>query len=105
MSETDDFNYDEPWAMFADEDEPWKDLDRLLKWEEKLDTQAELGDAFGCSPSTISYWLDKARDNPEVGDGGEDIECRDCGGETPGQNVICDDCLDKLRHEDSKAEA
>lgn len=108
MSEAQDLSYDEPWPMFADEDEPWKDLDRLLKWEAKMDTQMELGDAFGCSPSTISYWLDKARDevDPEYDD--EELRCEYfavCGNhmDHPSSGV-CTVCLDLMRHNDAADE-
>lgn len=102
MSQTQDLSYDEPWDMFAEEEEPWKDLDRLLEWEGKLDTQMELGDAFGCSPSTISYWLDKAKDEVEPEYDDEELHCRYhdvCGNLCPGlKNGICDVCLDLARH-------
>lgn len=93
-----DFDFSEPWDIFADEDKPWTDLDRLAKWNEKLGTQAELGDAFGCHPSTISYWLDKI-DDSKPDEAAEEIDCLQCGGDTPGFNLICDDCLDQLRED------
>jgi hypothetical protein len=102
MSKTQDLSYDEPWDMFAEEEHPWKDLDRLLEWEGKLDTQMELGDAFGCSPSTISYWLDKAKDEVEPEYDDEELHCRYhdvCGNLAPGpKNHICRVCLDLARH-------
>lgn len=105
MSEAQDLSYDEPWPMFADEEEPWKDLDRLLKWEEKMDTQMELGDAFGCSPSTISYWLDKARDEVEPEYDDEELQCNYfevCGNLAASPKMgVCDVCLDVMRHNDS----
>lgn len=108
MSKTDDLNYDEPWAMFKDEEEPWKDLNRLLDWEERLDTQMELGDAFGCSPSTISYWLDKARDEVEPEYDDEERQCEYfsvCGNlmDHPSSGV-CTVCLDLMRHNDTADE-
>jgi hypothetical protein len=100
-----EYDYSEPWSMFAGEEQPWKNLNRLLKWDEKMDTQKEMGDAFGCSPSTISYWLQKAKSDPNVHlEDGSGIQCERCDGETPGHNVICNDCLDGVRDRDAGAE-
>lgn len=102
MSQAQDLSYDDPWPMFSDEEEPWKDLERLLKWEQKMDTQMELGDAFGCSPSTISYWLDKAKDEVEPDPDEEDLHCEFhdvCDNLAPGvNNSLCIVCLDLARH-------
>jgi len=101
MSKT-EHDYTEPWPIFQDEDEPWKDMDRLLKWEDKMDTQMELGDAFGCSPSTISYWLGKARDEVEPEWSDKELQCDHfevCGNLAPGpNNATCIVCLDLMRH-------
>jgi hypothetical protein len=92
----DEFDFTEPWDIFADENQPWKDLDRLLELDEKMETQNEVADALGCSPSTISYWLQKARDSREAGLD-QDNPCfynEVCGNEAPGpNNGACDDCL------------
>lgn len=103
MSE--DPNYDDPWPMYADEEEPWKDLERLLKLEQKMETQMEMGSALGCTPSTISYWLSKAHDDPDIHlEDGADIFCENCDGETPRFETICPDCLDDLRERDRVAD-
>lgn len=105
MSQAKDLSYDEPWPMFSDEDEPWKDLERLLKWDGKMDTQKEMGDAFGCTPSTISYWLNKARDEVEPEYDDEELQCSHfevCGNLGPSPvNGICTVCLDLMRHNQS----
>lgn len=97
-----DLDFSEPWDLYDDEEEPWKDRERILELEKKMDTQVEIGDALGCTPSTISYWLRKFHDEEEdvVGEG---IECRDCGAETAGRCKICDGCLDNLRERDREA--
>lgn len=98
----DDCNFDEPWDIFADEDEPWKDLERLLKLDEKLDHQYEIADALGTSPSTISYWMDKAKEKRRQ----ERLEagtlCQVCeDAEVPGAGEACADCLDAARSADA----
>jgi hypothetical protein len=106
MSKTQQLSYDEPWPMYSDEDEPWKDLERLMKLDEKMDTQKEMGAALGCTPSTISYWLNKAQDEvePEVDE--EDLHCYHydaCGNLTPRiNNSVCIVCIDLGRHNQSQ---
>jgi len=106
-TDTDTYDFSEAWQMFQGEKEPWKDLDRLLKWEQKLDTQQEMADAFGCSPSTISYWLGKARTErrrQRLEAGELCVRCEE--NETPGgidsANRICDACLEEVRGRDRK---
>jgi len=105
MSET-DYDYESAWPMYSNEDEPWKNLERLLKLEEKMETQQEMGDALGCTPSTISYWLDKARDEVEIEPDEEELHCdyfEVCGNLTPGvNNGNCTVCLDLVRHNQSQ---
>lgn len=103
-----DLSGSSPWSMYEDEDEPWKDFERLLRLNEKLDHQYEIAHALGTSGSTISYWLDKAK-REELRDalrGGEICSrCED--EEVPGgdetANQLCETCVDELRHRDSNA--
>jgi transposase-like protein len=105
---TDSYDYTKPWALFQGEKEPWKDLDRLLEYYEKLDTQKAVGDAFGCTPSTISYWLEKAREQRREERRTAGVLCQRCeDAEVPGgtnaANDICNRCLDELRARDREA--
>jgi hypothetical protein len=98
----DDCDFDEPWPLYADEDEPWKDYERLLKLDAKFTYQYEVADALGTSPSTISYWLGKAKDEYQPEPDDERLKCdrfEACGNQTPGpNNGLCDVCLDLARH-------
>jgi len=102
----DEYDYSEPWPMFADEDEPWKDFDRLDRLEGQMDTQKEMAAALGCSPSTISYWLGKKADEYDPEPTEEQLKCdyyEVCGNETPGpNNGLCDLCLDLGRRRSSE---
>lgn len=105
MSKTEDLSFEEPWPMYDDEDEPWKDKDRLYKLRKQMDTQAEIGDALGCSPATISYWLKKFRKEDRVDEvDDEDLKCRYfsvCGNELIGRNNgVCELCIDLARKAD-----
>lgn len=94
-----------PWPMYADEEEPWKDHERMLKLDAKFDYQYEIAHVLGTTGSTVSYWLKKAKENytPEVTD--EDLKCEYfevCHNETPGpNNGCCDNCLAIVRHNNS----
>lgn len=107
MGETkarEDCDFDSPWDTFADEEEPWKDFERLLKLEEQMDYQYEIADALGTSPSTISYWLEKAHDEYQPEPDDEDLKCvyfDVCGNEVVAQsNAVCGVCLDLARRAD-----
>lgn len=97
----DEFDYDEPWPLFADEDEPWKDRERLFRLLNEMPTQKHVGDALGCSPSTIGYWKGKFEDQIVAEAIDEDSKCEYydvCENETPGGlGEICDLCLDLAR--------
>lgn len=103
MSST-EHDYTEPWAVFQDEDEPWKNRSRLFKLLDQMETQAEVGDALGCTPTTISYWKNKYEEEirEEITD--EDMRCphfETCGNEMPSpRNGICNLCLDLVRRAD-----
>lgn len=92
-----------PWDLYADEDEPWTDLERLLKLEEKFDYQYEIAHVLGTSPSKISYWLDKAHNEVDIEP--EETECtyhEICGNNSlGGKTTMCDECLDLVRYNDS----
>jgi hypothetical protein len=84
------------------EAKPWQDFETLLRLEEEMDTQKEMAEELGCSAPTVSYWLDKAHDQPvEVTD--EDLQCIHygvCGNKTPGvANDICIVCLELKRQD------
>lgn len=95
-----------PWPIYANEDEPWKDYERLLKLEEKFKYQYEIAHVLGTTPATISYWMQKAHDEyvPEVSD--EDLKCEYfevCHNETPHpNNSLCVGCIGLLRHNTSE---
>lgn len=97
-----DCDFEEPWPMFADEDEPWKDLDRLLKLDDRMDYQYEIADALGTSPSSISYWLDKAKEKRRQERLEEGTLCQVCEeAEVPGGGSTCGSCLDDARDADA----
>lgn len=98
-----------PWAMYEDEDEPWKDLKRLLRLEEKFDYQYEIAHVLGCDPSKISYWLGKAHEVHKEELRASGAICVRCDeNETPGAdrsvNQLCDECIDALRERDREAD-
>lgn len=103
MSEI-EYDYSEPWQMFAGEEKPWTDLERVLRLDDKMDTQKEMGDALGCHPSTVSTWLQKAKKSRDVSLDSEEQDCMNwevCGNQAPtGRMVICDSCLDLVRTAD-----
>jgi len=94
---SDDYDYSEPWPMFADEDRPWTDFDRLYRLREKMDTQKEMASALGCTPSTISTWLSKLPDRYQPEPDDESLKCEYwdvCYNTTPApRNGLCDTCL------------
>lgn len=93
-----------PWPIYEDEDEPWKDKKRLLKLEERFDFVYEIAHVLGTTTSTVSYWLNKAREDQDVHlERGDNVICNECGGETPLFETICPECLNELRTRDREA--
>lgn len=93
-----------PWPMYADEEEPWTDHERMLKLAEQFSYQYEIAHVLDCTPSRVSYWMEKAENNwkPKLAD--EEFECRYfkvCGYETPNSDSLCPTCLSLVRHNDS----
>lgn len=92
-----------------DDGEPWHNRERLqsLYHDDDLD-QSEIAAELDTTASTISYWMNKLGVNTShTSHSGrrrtEDVVCRQCGGETPGANLVCDDCLELVRRRDSVA--
>lgn len=91
-----------PWPMFEDAEEPWTDPERMLKLREKFTYQYEIAHVLGTTPSTVSYWMDKA----EAYERSEALKsgalCAICEeNETPGGaetgNSLCEECTDAGR--------
>lgn len=100
-----DCNFDEPAPLFEGEDEPWKDLDRLLSLEDYFDYQYEIADVLGIGPSTISYWLDKAHEKRQQELLEQGSLCTVCEeNEVPAGGEACGDCLDDARAADAGAD-
>jgi len=99
-----------PDPFFAKKDEPWKNHKLMLKLDGRHEYQYEIAHVLGASPSQISYWMEKAYEYSEsqfeeAAERGETKECvyhEICGNElTVGKNVVCADCMDIVRHNDS----
>ena len=86
-----------PWPIFADDDEPHKDFERLLKLERRFDYQYEIAHVLGVDASKISYWLQKAHEWNEQKAIEEGGTCARCGTDTIGKAAMCPDCLDAVR--------
>lgn len=99
-----EYDFSEPWPMYADEEKPWTDFDRLETLREKMGTQAEIGDALGCHPSTISDWLQKLDAKKEQEARETESPCELCSDDCPGKNDACGDCLSALRARDYEAD-
>lgn len=98
-----------PWGIYADEEEPWKDLERLLKLDEKFDYQYEIAHVLGTTPATISYWMGKAHEHRREEALKAGALCKRCeDAETPGGgktgNELCVECLSELRDRDCDAD-
>jgi hypothetical protein len=94
-----------PHPAFGTRDEPWKDAELMLKLDQQHDYQYEIAHVLGTSPSQISYWMQKAKDDPEVSlVDHDDVVCEQCDGKTAGQNIICANCLDAMRRRDRQAD-
>jgi len=94
------------------EDKPWTDYDRLLELEEEHDTYRAIADELGCHSNTVRTHLKRAHEDTghDLQDEDDDVvrgpeTCVRCEeNETPGgektANMICDECLDEVRHAD-----
>lgn len=92
-----------------DDGEPWHDRERLqsLYHDEDLD-QSEIAERLDTTATTISYWMNKLGVNTSHTTHSNrhrttEQNCRQCNGETPGSNLVCDECLRLLRNRDSVA--
>ena len=111
MSTLGDFGADVP------DDEPWKDRNTLRGLYHGDDlTQGEIAEHFNgqghdVAPSTISYWMNKLEIETTHSDYSSDSTnedqdfheepCVHCGDDVPANNLICNDCLDEVRHNDN----
>lgn len=92
-----------PHPLFSDRDEPWKDHELMLKLEGQHDYQYEIAHVLGCSPSKVSYWMEKAHENwsPSIED--DEFQCvyfEVCGYEVPQPEMMCPTCTSLVRHND-----
>jgi hypothetical protein len=95
-----------PDPFFARKDKPWQDMELMLQLDEQHDYQYEIAHVLGCSPSKVSYWLDKARSGwkPSVPEETECLHFDICGYQSPAdsRNRICNTCVDLMRFNDKQ---